>query len=134
METTQSQPATTKNSKASFITGTVISVLCILFLLFDSIGKIVRESHALSGTKQLGWPETAVQPLGIILLICTILYIIPKTKVLGSILLTAYLGGATATMMRVGFPLYFSIIFGILVWVGAYLTNSKLRDLLPLVK
>jgi len=133
METTQSQPATT-NSKASFITGTVISVLCILFLLFDSIGKIVRESHALSGTKQLGWPETAVQPLGIILLICTILYIIPKTKVLGSILLTAYLGGATATMMRVGFPLYFSIIFGILVWVGAYLTNSKLRDLLPLVK
>jgi len=134
METTQSQPATTKNSKASFITGTVISVLCILFLLFDSIGKIVRESHALSGTKQLGWPETAVQPLGIILLICTILYIIPKTKVLGSILLTAYLGGATATMMRVGFPLYFSIIFGILVWVGAYLTNCKLRDLLPLVK
>ncbi len=134
METTQSLQPATKNSKASFITGTVISVLCILFLLFDSIGKIVRESHSLSGTKQLGWPETAVQPLGIILLICTILYIIPKTKVLGSILLTAYLGGATATMMRVGFPLYFSIIFGILVWVGAYLTNSKLRDLIPLVK
>ena len=134
METTQSQPATTKNSKASFITGTVISVLCILFLLFDAIGKIVRNTQSVSGTKQLGWPETAVQPLGIILLICTILYIIPKTKVLGSVLLTAYLGGATATMMRVGFPLYFSIIFGILVWVGAYLTNSKLRDLLPLVK
>ncbi|NHA08107.1 DoxX family protein [Mucilaginibacter sp. HC2] len=134
METTQSLQPAIKNSKASFITGTVISVLCILFLLFDSIGKIVRYSESVSGTKQLGWSETAVQPLGIILLICTILYIIPKTKVLGSILLTAYLGGATATMMRVGFPLYFSIIFGILVWVGAYLTNSKLRDLIPLVK
>ena len=133
METTQSQPAT-KNSKASFITGTVISVLCILFLLFDAIGKIVLEKHAVSASAKLGWVETALPGMGITLLISTILYIIPKTKILGAILLTAYLGGATATMVRVGLPFYFSVVFGILVWAGAYLTNSKLRDLLPLVK
>jgi len=134
METTQSsQPATT-NSKASFITGTVISVLCILFLLFDAIGKIILQKNVISASAKLGWPETTLQGMGITLLISTILYIIPKTKILGAILLTAYLGGATATMVRVGQPLYFSVIFGILVWLGAYLTNSKLRDLLPLVK
>ncbi|SDQ01776.1 DoxX-like family protein [Mucilaginibacter sp. OK268] len=134
METTQSQPATTKNSKASFITGTVISVLCILFLLFDAIGKIVLEKHAVSASAKLGWVETTLPGMGITLLISTILYTIPKTKILGAILLTAYLGGATATMVRVGLPFYFSVVFGILVWAGAYLTNSKLRDLLPLVK
>jgi len=134
METTQSsQPATT-NSKASFITGTVISVLCILFLLFDAIGKIVLEKHAISASAKLGWAETTLPGMGITLLISTVLYIFPKTKILGAILLTAYLGGATATMVRVGQPFYFSVIFGILVWLGAYLTNSKLRDLLPLVK
>jgi hypothetical protein len=134
METTQlSQPAT-KNSKASFITGIVISVLCILFLLFDAIGKIVLEKHAVDASAKLGWAVTTLPGMGITLLISTILYIIPKTKILGAILLTAYLGGATATMVRVGLPFYFSVIFGILVWAGAYLTNSKLRDLLPLVK
>ncbi|WP_419699671.1 DoxX family protein [Mucilaginibacter sp. NFX135] len=133
METTQSQPATT-NSKASFITGTVISVLCILFLLFDAIGKIILQKNVISASAKLGWVETTLQGMGITLLISTILYIIPKTKILGAILLTAYLGGATATMVRVGQPFYFSVVFGILVWLGAYLTNSKLRNLLPLVK
>jgi hypothetical protein len=134
METTQlSQPAT-KNNKASFITGIVISVLCILFLLFDAIGKIVLEKHAVDASAKLGWAVITLPGMGITLLISTILYIIPKTKILGAILLTAYLGGATATMVRVGLPFYFSVIFGILVWAGAYLTNSKLRDLLPLVK
>lgn len=113
-------------------TGRVISTLCILFLLFDSIGKILKESHSMQGTTALGWSESLVQPIGFVLLICTILYAIPKTSVLGAILLTGYLGGATATMVRVGDPLFFSVILGILVWLGLYLREERLRHLLPL--
>jgi hypothetical protein len=134
METIQFSTTENTTSRSSFITGTAISILCILFLLFDAIMKIIRESHSVSGSTQLGLPDSSVQPLGITLLICTVFYIIPRTKILGAILLTAYLGGATATMVRVGLPIYFSVVFGILVWLGAYLTNKELRNLIPFVK
>lgn len=134
METIQSSATENTTGRSSIIAGTVISVLCILFLLFDAIMKIIRESRSVSGTAQLGWPDSSVQPLGFTLLISTVLYVIPRTKILGAILLTAYLGGATATMVRVGQPLYFSVVFGILVWLGAYLTNKELRNLIPFVK
>lgn len=128
METaTIQQPKT--SSKAALWTGRIISGLCILFLLFDAIMKIIRESHSVEGTTQLGFSDSAVIPIGVVLLICTILYIIPRTAVIGAIFLTAYLGGATAIMVQAKLPIYFSITFGVLVWLGLYLRDARVRTL-----
>ena len=121
-------------SKKAMWTGWIISGLCILFLLFDAIMKIIREAHSIEGSVQLGWPENRVQSIGIVLLIATILYIIPRTAILGAILLTGYLGGAIAIMVRVDKPLYFALVFGVLVWAGLYFRDHKLRQLIPLRK
>lgn len=72
-----------------------------------------------------------MQPLGFVLLVCTILYAIPRTAVLGAVLLTAWLGGATAENLRVGFPVWFSVVFGLLVWLGLWLRDDRLRSHLP---
>jgi hypothetical protein len=116
------------------ISGRIISALVTLFLLFDSIMKVIKESHSIEGSAQLGWPVSQVQSIGLVLLICTILYIIPRTAILGAILLTGYLGGAIAIMVRAGQPLYFASVFGILVWAGLYLRDEKLRTLIPFKK
>jgi hypothetical protein len=129
METLQATSTTQQSVKAVW-TGRIISSLCILFLLFDAIGKIVKESHSIEGSVQLGWPEHLIQPIGIALLICTILYVFPRTAFIGAILLTGYLGGAIAIMVRAGQPLYFALVFGILVWIGLYFRNPKLKALL----
>ena len=121
---------TSSSGKGSLWTGRIIRILCILFLLFDAIMKIIREKHTISSSAQLGWPETAIQGTGIVLLICTILYIVPRTAVLGAILLTAYLGGATAIMVRSGNQVIFSIVFGVLVWTGLALRDARLRAVL----
>ncbi|WP_333819991.1 DoxX family protein [Ohtaekwangia sp.] len=126
--------ATQTPSHAALWTGRIISALCILFLLADGIMKIFREAHHVQGTTQLGFSESFVQPLGITLTLCTILYTIPRTAILGAILLTGYLGGATATMVHAHQPLYFPLIFGVLVWAGLYFRDSKLRTLIPLRK
>ena len=90
----------------------------------------------MEGTVKLGYPETVIVPLGIILLTCTILYVIPRTSVLGAILLTGYLGGAVATHVRVGDPLFTHVLFpvylGVLIWGGLYLRDDRLPALIPL--
>ncbi|NOT74374.1 MAG: DoxX family protein [Cyclobacteriaceae bacterium] len=108
-------------------TGRIICGLLILFLLLDSIMKIIMHPEAVKGSLNLGWPEQAIQPIGIVLLISTILYAIPRTAIIGAILLTGYLGGAISIMVRVSEPYYFPLIFGILTWVGLGLINTKLR-------
>jgi len=102
-----------------------------LFLLFDAIMKIIRESHSIEGSVKLGWPDSGIVGLGVLLLICTIFYIIPRTAILGAILITGYLGGAISIMFRVGEPFIFPVIFGILVWAGLWLKDEKLRTLIP---
>lgn len=121
-------------SRSAFITGWIISGLCIAFLLFDAIMKVIKEIHSIEGSVQLGWPEELIQSIGITLLISTILYSIPRTAVLGAILVTGYLGGATSIMVRAGQPLYFAVTFGVLVWAGLYLRNAKLRTLIPFIR
>lgn len=123
-----------KVSKKMFWTGKIISILLVLFLLVDAIMKIVKATPSVEGTIALGYPESTVVPMGIILLLCTVLYIIPRTAILGAILLTGYLGGATATHFRVEQPVYFAVIFGILVWLGVYLCDERLRTLIPFRK
>jgi len=124
-------------SKATLWSGTIIRILCILFLLFDAIMKIARAKAAVEASSELGWPVASVQGLGIVLLSCTILYILPRTAVLGAILLSSYLGGATAIMFRAdvpGHPYFFPVIFGVLVWAGIFFGDNRLRLMIPLRK
>jgi DoxX-like protein len=115
-------------------TGRIISILVVLFLLFDGVIKLIKPDYVVEATIKLRYPESSIFGIGFVLLISTILYLIPRTSILGAILLTGYLGGATATHMRVGDPYFFPVIFGVLVWVGLYLRDSQLRMLIPLRK
>lgn len=116
--------------------GYILSALAILFLLFDSIMKVLSLDIAVQGTVELGYPASAVMGIGLTALICTILYAIPRTAVFGAILLTGYLGGAIATHVRVGNPLFSHVLFpaylAILIWGGLYLRDPSLRLLIPL--
>ena len=120
-------------SNSSIWTGRIISALLILFLLFDATIKLLKAAAAVQGTVQAGYPEAVVRPLGIVLLLCVLLYSIPSTSILGAILLTGYLGGATATMVRTSNPLFWiPVICGVLIWLGLFLQDARLRVLIPL--
>jgi len=99
-----------------------MSALPALFLLVDGVAKLVKPAPVVQGTVQLGYPESVLLGLGIVLLSCTVLYVIPRTAILGAILLTGYLGGAIATHVRVGSPLFSHILFpvylAVLLWAG----------------
>ena len=115
--------------------GRIVSGLLILFLLFDGAMKLVKPAVVVEATVRLGYSETTIVPIGIVLLISSILYAIPRTSVLGAILLTGYLGGAAATHVRVGgtlFEIVFPVIMGVFVWGGLYLCDVRLRRLIPL--
>ncbi len=119
-------------SKKTLWAGRILSALPALFLLVDAIMKLVKPAPIVTATVALGYPESVILPLGIVLLICTVLYLIPRTAVLGAILLTGYLGGAVATHVRIGsgaFPLVFPVILGTLLWGGLYLRDERLRSL-----
>jgi hypothetical protein len=119
-------------NKGSLWAGRIISGLPALFLLVDGIMKLVKPAVVVEATVNLGYPESVIVGLGIVLVACTILYLIPRTAVLGAILLTGYLGGAVATHVRVGGPLFsiiFPVIFGAMLWVGLYLRDERFRSL-----
>lgn len=122
-------------SKKMLWAGRIVSSLPVLFLLMDGIMKLFKPPFVVEATVRLGYSETVIVPLGIVLLACTVLYTIPRTSVLGAILLTGYLGGAVATHVRFYeglFPIVFPIIFGVLIWGGLWLRDDRLRILLPL--
>jgi hypothetical protein len=116
--------------------GWALSILVILFMLFDAGGKLLLESHVVEATTQIGFPVTAIRPIGLIALICTILYALPRTAILGAVLLTGFYGGAVASKIRIEDPLFSSILFGVyfglLAWGGLYLRDPRLRTLLAL--
>ena len=122
-------------SKSTIWIARIVSGLPALFLLVDGAMKLVKPAVVVDATTKLGYSESTIIPIGILLIICTILYLIPATSVLGAILLTGYLGGAVATHVRTGeaaFPIVFPIIFGALLWLGLYLHDVRLRALIPL--
>jgi hypothetical protein len=122
-------------SKGSIWAGWILSILPALFLLLDGVMKLFKPAFVVKATVELGYPENTIVPIGVVLVICTFLYLIPKTSVLGAILLTGYLGGAVATHVRMGegaFPITFPIIFGVLLWGGLYLRDLRIRNLIPL--
>jgi hypothetical protein len=122
------------NSKGALWTGRIISWLAAAFMLLDGVMKLVKPAPVVEGTLKLGYPESTITGIGITLLLCTALYLIPRTSILGAALVTGYLGGAVASQVRVGadlFSLAFPVIFGVLVWLGLWLRNERLRNLLP---
>ncbi|HEY6269273.1 MAG TPA: DoxX family protein [Candidatus Acidoferrum sp.] len=125
-------------SKKGLWAGRIMSGLVILFLTFDVVFKFIKPAPApvVETMAHVGWAVSLAPVLGIILLVCVALYAIPLTSVLGAILLTGYLGGAIATHLRVGDPLFSHVLFptylGVLLWGGLYLRDTRLRALIPL--
>lgn len=125
----------TPASKGALWTGRVLSGIAGLFFLFDGIVKLFKPTFVVDATKQLGYSEQVIVPLGIVLIVCTLVYLVPRTAVLGAILLTGYLGGAVATHVRAGngwFETLFPVIFAAVVWAGLLLREPRLRALFPL--
>lgn len=121
-------------SKAMAWIGNVLSGLAILFLLFDTVIKVVQAAPAVESTVQLGYPAEYVVLLGLTELVCLALYAFPRSAVLGAILLTGWFGGAMATHVRAGSPMFsviFPILIGLMIWGGLFLRDARLRDVLP---
>ena len=124
-------------SAKSIWAGRVLSGLVVAFLLFDGILKVIPAQVVLDTIKQLGWSSDidTARLLGLLTIVSTLLYAIPRTSVLGAILLTGYLGGAIATHVRIGSPLFTHILFGayigVMVWGGLWLRDARLRALFP---
>jgi len=119
------------SSKKALWTGRIISGWLVLFLLFDGVVKVLKLAPAMEGTARLGYPSSLVVPIGIVELLCVAAYVIPRTSILGAILLTGYLGGATATQVRLEDPwFFFPVVVGVLVWAGLLLRDARLRSLI----
>ena len=120
------------------IVGRVLSALAILFLAFDTAIKLVEAPVVAETLGSLGYPTDLGLTIGIVELVCLVLYAVPRTAVLGAILLTALFGGGIATHIRVGSPLFTHILFGVylglFVWGGLYLRNERLRELIPAMR
>ena len=123
------------SSKVPTRIGWTLSILAIAFMLFDAAGKLALESHVVDATTKIGYPVDAIRPIGVIALLCTILYAVPRTAILGAVLLTGFYGGAVASKVRIEDPLFSSILFGVyfglIAWGGLYLRDERLRALFP---
>jgi len=115
-------------------TGAVLSTLTVLLLLFSAMGKFLKPDGMEANIKELDWRMDQMTSLGIVEVVCVILYVVPQTAVLGAILLTAYLGGATATHARLDQPYFIPIIVGGIMWLGLYLREPRLWPLTPIRK
>jgi hypothetical protein len=131
-ESAQDQPETSTISPMQIWTGRVLSGIVSAFFLLDGGMKLAKPAFVVQATLQLGYPESTILGIGIVLLASTILYLIPRTAIFGAILLTGYLGGAVATHVRVSAPWFnilFPVFFGGLIWAGLYLRDSQLREI-----
>ncbi len=130
--TTQTAPI----SKTRLWAGRIMTALPVLFLLFDSVIHMMKIAPVVESFEQLGYPVSLALGIGILEFVCIVVYVIPRTSILGAILLTGYLGGAVATTLRIGSPLFshvfFPIYVGVLIWGGLLLREERLRALIPL--
>ena len=123
-------------SKGQIWTGRVLSGLVVVFLGLDAVIKFFKPAPVVEAFAHVGWPLALANTIGVVLLVCTALYVVPATSIFGGIVLTGYLGGAVATHLRAGDPLFSHVLFptylGVLLWVGLYLREERLRALVPL--
>jgi len=127
---TSPTPLIARTSRSLVWTGRVLTGLIVAFLLLDGIGKLIPLAPVIEATRQLGYPVGVIRPLGAVLALSAILYAIPRTQVIGGLLLTAYLGGATATHVRVEAAFWFPVAMGIILWAGLCLRNPRVRALM----
>lgn len=125
-------PEPSRNPSWVVWTGRVISALAVLSLAMSAVMKFLKPEDLVKEFGRLGWPDSLALGLGIVELTCAVLYAIPQTSVLGAILLTGYLGGATATHVRIHDNFIPPIIIGVLIWLGLFLRDQRLRAILPL--
>lgn len=128
--------ATNTQSNRLTWAGRILSALPVLFMLGDGIGKLVQPPEVVDGTAALGYSLGSILGIGVVQLVCTLLYVVPRTAVLGAVLLTGYLGGAVATHVRVAHPWATHVLFptylGVMLWGGLFLRDPRVRALLPL--
>lgn len=138
MTTVDSSAALAPPRNWSFWLGWVLSGLFIAFMVFDASIKLVPIQPVIDTMTQLGYPVEHARLLGVLSLVCTLLYAIPRTSVLGAVLLTAYLGGAVSAHLRIGSPLFshdlFGVYMGLFAWGGLWLRNARLRAIFPIVR
>jgi hypothetical protein len=111
----------------------ILTALSVLFLFMDGGMKLFKPPFVVEATARLGYPESTIVGIGVTLLVCTVLYLIPRTSFLGAILLTAYLGGAVASNVRAGTPLFnvvFPMLFGVMAWASLVLRDKRLESIL----
>lgn len=124
--------------KRALVAGHVLSGLAALFLTFDTLGKLLLLPPVVEGTVGLGFPAGSIRGIGLAQLVCLVLYLVPRTRVLGAVVLTGYLGGAVATHVRIGSPLLTHVLFptyiAALAWGGLWLREGRLRTLVPLTR
>jgi hypothetical protein len=112
--------------------GPILSGLGVAFLVFDGVMKLIKPASVVQATLQLGYPESAIVGIGVALLVCTLLYVIPRTAPIGAVLLTGYLGGAVASGVRISAPLFnivFPVVFAAIVWGGLWLRDERVKAL-----
>ena len=113
--------------------GRVVSALPILLLVFSGVMKLLKPPSVVQGFAHYGYPDRLMLTIGLVEIACTVIYAIPRTSILGAILMSAYLGGATASNVRVGDPSFFAtVLLGVLVWGGLFLRDDRIRALIPL--
>jgi len=124
---------TTQISNLQLWAGRILSVFATLFLVMDGVMKLLKPAMVLKATRDLGYPESQIVGIGVLLLACTLLYVVPRTSILGAILLTGYLGGAIASQVRVQAPplnVVFALVFACLIWAGLWLRDTRVRSIL----
>jgi hypothetical protein len=121
-------------SKKMLWAGRVTSAVPVLMLLLGGGMAIAQPPDAVKGMAEAGYPQHLSLGIGVVAITCTILYVVPRTAVLGAVLLTGYLGGATATHVRIGDPFVAPVVVGVLVWLGLYLRDRRVRALMPFRK
>lgn len=120
-------------SKKRLWAGRIVSALPVLLLLFSAVMKLMKPAPVVQGFALFGYPKSLILGIALVELACTVVYVIPRTSILGAILLTGYLGGATATHVRIGDPNFvIPVVLGVLVWGGLYLRDDRLHAIIPL--
>lgn len=122
----------TQPSKGPLWAGRILSIIPALMLLFSAGMKLSHHEKVVEGFAKFGYPESSLTPIGVIEVLCALLYAIPQTSVLGAILVTGYLGGAVATHVRIGDAFFAPLLLGVIAWAGLFLRDPRLRALLPL--
>ncbi|HMT07869.1 MAG TPA: DoxX family protein [Pyrinomonadaceae bacterium] len=124
--------SSTSISKGARIAGWILSILPCLLLTVSAVMKFIQPAGFDEGLKHMGWDAGVMKYIGVVELACVVIYLFPRTAVLGAILITGYMGGAMATHVRVGDPFFVQLLVGVVAWAGLWLRDARVKNLIPL--